>query len=113
MPLHLGPEPQHKASAGECLQVVGRIGNHHRAARKRNRDPGPELDALARFGREHQGKKGLVLVLGGHQRVEALALGAQRRVACVPQRALGEAGYDPHDVPRPLAVVVAQEVRLA
>ena len=81
VPLHLRAEPEPEAPARLRVQIPGRLGHHHRAARERDADPRRELDALRRDRRERERHERIVRDLGRHHAVEARRLGRLRRGA--------------------------------
>jgi hypothetical protein len=78
--LHLRAETEHESPARVAGEIVAQVGDHHRAARKRNRHGGAEPHALGGGGGEGERNEGVVLDLRRHQAAEAERFGAPRRL---------------------------------
>ena len=78
--LDLGAEAEGEPTPGGLLEVPGRVGQHHGAARERNGDGGAELQALGVHRRHREGQEGVVPRLGGPEAAEAHGLRAARLV---------------------------------
>src|SRR2546425_11689087 len=76
--LDLRAEAEQEAALGRLLEIPRDVRGDHRAARKRHRDGGAELDAARGGGGHREGQERIVLGLGGPQAVEAERLDLAR-----------------------------------
>lgn len=88
--LDLRTEPECEAAVRKALQVPRHLRNDHRRARKGDRDPGLETNALRVLGRDQEREEGVVPCrLGGKDRVEAEGLDALRACSEAGEAELG------------------------
>ena len=97
--LDLGADPQDEAARGGALQVPGRIGQRHRAARKCQGNRGAELQAVGRCRRYRQRQERVVLVLHAPYAVEAEVLGVAGNRNGVVKRMGGQQAVEFHRHP--------------
>ena len=75
MSLYLGSQPQHKTAAAVPRQIPRQMGQNGGGARKGHGDGRAQGDALAVFGRDGQGQKGVTARLGSPNAIKTDGLG--------------------------------------
>ena len=100
--LDLGAEPQDEAARGRALQIPGRIGQRHRATRKRQRNRGSELQSVGGRGGHCQRQEGVVLVLHAPHATETEVFGVAGNRNGFVERTCGQQSVEFHG--RPLCI---------